>query len=751
MNSASSEDFDAQKNQLFNDILLWISISTSLGVALSVLRIVVIGWKPLMGIHIMVLVSLWSLWLGRRLFSYRVRVLGLLALIWIVSTGGLVQLGPLGLGGILVVVFSFIAILFLDGYLAWWLIVGNILSLIMIGIMASRHWLEFDLDYRIYAYHPITWTHTIWTFSAYAIIFALFGWRLMNWLLDRERVIRQERDLKQYYLDTAQSIMVSLDQTGRITMVNRKGCELLGREESELFGRNWFECALPQPLGMETLLPRFLAVMSGAESTANTKLEYPMACRDGAERLIAWENACICDSQNRLIGMLSSGIDITEREQGEIALRESEDKFRLAFNNANTGMCLVDMHGKLMQVNDKMSAIFGYSKHELEGMTVNDLALPEYRRLSPAFIRQAVQGNKDSDTFEKHYRHRLGHIIYGQVSTSLVRDVQGQARYFISQVQDITDRKKVEEALKNSEERLRLITDIAPVFLAEIDKELCYRFVNRRYAEMFGMSPEALCGQHVRKIISEQAFAHAKPYMLKALAGQLVEFEVEFPPPLPGGHKVMAARYAPRHDVSGQIIGFVAAIIDITERKRAEEEIKQLAFYDTLTQLPNRRLLLDRLQQAVADCVPSKLHGALLFIDLDNFKALNDTQGHDKGDLLLQEVASRLLACVRECDTVARLGGDEFVVVLVGLDARPEEALFQVQNIGMKILDRLSQKYHLAGHEHYCSASVGITLFGRHSNSPKNLMKQADIALYQAKNAGRNALRVFSPEAVVSN
>ena len=170
MNSASSEDFDAQKNQLFNDILLWISISTSLGVALSVLRIVVIGWKPLMGIHIMVLVSLWSLWLGRRLFSYRVRVLGLLALIWIVSTGGLVQLGPLGLGGILVVVFSFIAILFLDGYLAWWLIAGNILSLIMIGIMASRHWLEFDLDYRIYAYHPITWTHTIWTFSAYAIV-----------------------------------------------------------------------------------------------------------------------------------------------------------------------------------------------------------------------------------------------------------------------------------------------------------------------------------------------------------------------------------------------------------------------------------------------------------------------------------------------------------------------------------------------------------------------------------------------------
>ncbi|MFZ4703647.1 MAG: putative bifunctional diguanylate cyclase/phosphodiesterase, partial [Candidatus Methylumidiphilus sp.] len=154
----------------------------------------------------------------------------------------------------------------------------------------------------------------------------------------------------------------------------------------------------------------------------------------------------------------------------------------------------------------------------------------------------------------------------------------------------------------------------------------------------------------------------------------------------------------------------------------------------------------DRLQQALATCVRNKQYGALLFIDLDNFKTLNDTHGHDKGDLLLQEVANRLVACVRECDTVARLGGDEFVVMLTGLNACPEEAAAQSQQIGMKILERLSQQYCLRAQEHHCSASIGINLFDGHSSSLNDSMKQADIALYQAKSAGRNTLRFFDPK-----
>jgi diguanylate cyclase (GGDEF)-like protein/PAS domain S-box-containing protein len=431
---------------------------------------------------------------------------------------------------------------------------------------------------------------------------------------------------------------------------------------------------------------------------------------------------------------------------------------------------------------------------------------------------------------------------------------------------------EIRDELRNNEERLRLMTDVAPVFLAEVDKELCYRFVNSRYSELFGLPREAFYGQHVRKIIGEQAFAKAQPYMLQALSGQSVYFEAELSEETPWGHKTMAARYAPIRDGSARVTGFVAAITDITERKKAEdalrqseenfkaltdsfplavymsvgveekaeyanstftrlfgytlddvpaaaqwwplaypeetyrrqvveewqrkveqaiathseiepmevvvtckdgshknilwgykslcaknysygldltarkqaeEEVRQLAFHDPLTQLPNRRLLLDRLQQALAISNRSRLYGALLFIDLDNFKALNDTLGHDKGDLLLQEVAIRLTASVRECDTVARLGGDEFVAILTELDGDPEVATSHTQKVGGKIIGRLNQVYCLAGHEHCCSASIGITLFFGQDTPPGELLKQADIALYQAKSAGRNTLYFF--------
>jgi diguanylate cyclase (GGDEF)-like protein/PAS domain S-box-containing protein len=187
-------------------------------------------------------------------------------------------------------------------------------------------------------------------------------------------------------------------------------------------------------------------------------------------------------------------------------------------------------------------------------------------------------------------------------------------------------------------------------------------------------------------------------------------------------------------------------IVDITERKRAETEIEHLAFYDSLTQLPNRRFLLGRLQSAVMACVRTLRHGAILFIDLDGFKTLNDTQGHFVGDLLLQQVAIRLSACVREGDTVARLGGDEFVVMLADLSKHPMEASTQTQKVGEKLLRTLSEPYLLAGNEYRTSGSIGTTLFSGDQVSLEDLLKRADLAVYCAKTAGRNRLRFFDPE-----
>jgi diguanylate cyclase (GGDEF)-like protein/PAS domain S-box-containing protein len=196
----------------------------------------------------------------------------------------------------------------------------------------------------------------------------------------------------------------------------------------------------------------------------------------------------------------------------------------------------------------------------------------------------------------------------------------------------------------------------------------------------------------------------------------------------------------------GVVTHFVASHVDITESKAAEEKIKHLAFYDHLTNLPNRRLLMDRLQQAAASNARSGQSGALLFIDLDNFKSLNDTLGHYTGDLVLQQVGQRLQSSIRKGDTVARLGGDEFVIMLLGLSKQSIEAAAQVESVCEKMLLALSRPYQLDQHTYHCTASIGATLINDNEQAYGELIKQADIALNQAKRAGRNSLLFFDPK-----
>ena len=196
----------------------------------------------------------------------------------------------------------------------------------------------------------------------------------------------------------------------------------------------------------------------------------------------------------------------------------------------------------------------------------------------------------------------------------------------------------------------------------------------------------------------------------------------------------------------GAITNYVASFIDISHRKTAEEEINHLAFYDPLTNLPNRRLLIDRLRHALLAGSRSDSAGALFFIDVDNFKTLNDTLGHDKGDMLLDQVARRLSATVREEDTIARLGGDEFVIMMEGLSLIALDAAALARVVAEKILEAFKEPYDLQGTPYLCTVSIGIALFNRPTDTVEELLKQADLAMYQAKAAGRNTLRFFDPQ-----
>jgi diguanylate cyclase (GGDEF)-like protein len=207
-------------------------------------------------------------------------------------------------------------------------------------------------------------------------------------------------------------------------------------------------------------------------------------------------------------------------------------------------------------------------------------------------------------------------------------------------------------------------------------------------------------------------------------------------------------------DSQGEVNSFAGAIMDITQRKQMQDQVHQLAFYDALTNLPSRRLLIDRLHQAMNTSKRSGRHGALMFLDLDNFKSLNDTHGHVVGDLLLMEVGNRIKSCVREIDTVARFGGDEFVVLLSEFVSKSESATHAAV-VAEKIRKKLSEPYLLAirqagkadtSVEHQCSASIGVSLFFDHETSQDDVLKSADAAMYEAKKAGRNLVQFYASQ-----
>jgi diguanylate cyclase (GGDEF)-like protein/PAS domain S-box-containing protein len=268
---------------------------------------------------------------------------------------------------------------------------------------------------------------------------------------------------------------------------------------------------------------------------------------------------------------------------------------------------------------------------------------------------------------------------------------------------------------------------------------------NPQAETLFGYSAAEAIGQPMTLIFPPDRLDEEAALLARIARGETINRYETVRVRKDGRQIMVSVNLSPIRDSKGRVIGASKIAHDISLRKQDEEEIRRLAFFDPLTGLPNRRLLLDRLAQALILSRRADLGGALLFIDLDHFKTLNDTLGHDIGDDLLRQVARRLVDCVRESDSVARLGGDEFVLLLEGLSSAAEESAAQTEAVVMKIFAQLHEPFILGERKHHATTSIGATLFNGDHESVDELLKQADLALYRAKDAGRNTLRFFDP------
>ena len=396
--------------------------------------------------------------------------------------------------------------------------------------------------------------------------------------------------------------------------------------------------------------------------------------------------------------------------------------------------------GRIIQANKVALKMWGYSQDEIHSKSVEDLTYPGDLPDTQLQIQQLTKGAVDRIHIEKRYVRKDGSFFWAETAVSPIKDANRNLELLLASSIDITERMLSERRMRIAAAAFEvqegiLITDANRVILN----------VNSAFIRITGYTAKEVIGQNPRILNSGRQDGHFYAAMWKRI-NQDGFWEGEL------WNRRKNGEIYPEHltitevkDKSGNVTNFVGTFTDIALAKAAEDEIKHLAYYDSLTRLPNRRLLLDRLKLSLASSARTGKQGALLFLDLDNFKILNDTLGHDIGDVLLQQAAQRLESSIREGDTVARLGGDEFVVMLEDLSERPMEAAAQTEAVGNKILSALSQPYQLGPHEYRCTTSMGATLFRNHLVGIDELMKQADIAMYQAKKDGRNALRFFDP------
>ena len=438
---------------------------------------------------------------------------------------------------------------------------------------------------------------------------------------------------------------------------------------------------------------------------------------------------------------LGSFMDITERKQAEAALQKSEEQYRTLVKNASDIVFRTDHTGRFTFVNPAMVTITGYSEEEIIGKHYKMLVRPDkYKEAMKALVGQYE--NRVQNTYHEFpILTKDGHEKWiGENAQLIVED--DHVIGFQAVARDITERKLMEEALRKSEEKYRTILEDIQEGYFEVDLTGNFTFFNDSMCRLYGYSKEELMGMNYRRYTDKEqskellqtfnkVYNTGKP--TEGFGWQIIRKD--------GTKRYVETSVSLQKDSSGKPTGFRGILRDITERKRTEQQINYMATHDALTGLPNRSMFSQLLNHAIKTARRYQRQFAVLFIDLDRFKIINDTLGHDAGDQLLQEIGTRLKQSLRTVDVVGRLGGDEFVILIEEVSDSNH-----IATVAHKLLTGIMKPITLMGQENRITASMGISMYPKDAQDEQSLMKNADIAMYLAKEEGKNNYQFYSAD-----
>ncbi len=481
------------------------------------------------------------------------------------------------------------------------------------------------------------------------------------------------------------------------------------------------------------------AVQAAIEHGTPWDMELPKVTASGRSIWVRTQGSVVLEA-GKAVKLMGVFHDITEQRHAELAVMQSETRYRALFDYAPDGIIISTTDSHFLDANASACRMLGYSREELIGLHASDVVIPsEIAHIEPTLkeINSHIEHHR-----EWQFRRKDGTVLPAEVMATTMPD-----GLLIGMLRDVTDRKRAESALRESAAHTQTILDNIVNGVVTFDAQGMVESFNLAASAIFGYTPFDIIGRSASLLINDPDSHFEEDYLRHRFSSSRpgtanVSREVQ-------GRRKDGELFPIHLSVSrifrnGQA-HLIAIVRDITQQRHDEEEIRRLAFFDPLTGLPNRRLLMDRLKQAIATSARTGKHGALMFLDLDHFKQLNDTLGHDVGDLLLQQTAARLSACVRDGDSVARLGGDEFVVLLEALSPNSHEAATQAEAVATKLLDAFKTPYSLNNYRHEGTTSIGIVVFLGDLDSMDELLKKADVAMYQGKSAGRNTARFFDP------